>query len=438
MLFPTHGVFGVFLSLSVLALFGIKTSMHWSILVFAILGSITPDIDLPRSLIGRIFYPLSKYLERKYGHRTVTHSLIGWLVATVILGSFLLILSLIPKTQIPNQLIIRWFGAFVIGYLSHLILDMFNPKGSQLFWPDKGRDVIPRNPKYRIEVGSKSELIIFLFLFGMMFLGFPLSKYGIKTSLRWLLATPSATMAEFQDQKTKLFIEFKGRFNDTHEPLKTTAEILDAQNKRLFVLLAGKIYTLSDELSADIIASKVRFKQTDTPIQIDTKAFKNEKREALLTKIPNNALISGTVHLPKGLTIYTPYTTQDKSQKSSIQTITQKKDTLILTYANKSELEALALNESYEIQLKKDKIELRKLKSQIQKINKKIEHIQTADGLTEYGRQLLLTDKDREERKIKIADQTQKLEETNLRIKELNLTLKERRFVFSGEVTIRH
>ncbi|MBI5700994.1 hypothetical protein HZC34_03995 [Candidatus Saganbacteria bacterium] len=57
-----------------------------------------------------------------------------------------------------GDLPIRWIAAFSISYFSHLILDIFNRRGSKMFWPDPGRDVIPRNPKFRSESGSKDEL----------------------------------------------------------------------------------------------------------------------------------------------------------------------------------------------------------------------------------------------------------------------------------------
>ena len=84
MLAPTHSVFGIFLTLIILAVFGVQWGLHWTIILFAVLGSIIPDIDHPRSVIGKLFLPISIPLERRYGHRAVTHSLIGWAISSVI------------------------------------------------------------------------------------------------------------------------------------------------------------------------------------------------------------------------------------------------------------------------------------------------------------------------------------------------------------------
>jgi membrane-bound metal-dependent hydrolase YbcI (DUF457 family) len=55
MLAPTHSVFGMFMTLIILAVFGVQMSLHWSILLVAVLGALMPDIDIPKSFIGKIF-----------------------------------------------------------------------------------------------------------------------------------------------------------------------------------------------------------------------------------------------------------------------------------------------------------------------------------------------------------------------------------------------
>ena len=54
MLAPTHSIFGLFLTLILLAVFGVKEGLHWTILVVAIIGSLMPDLDMPKSFIGQI------------------------------------------------------------------------------------------------------------------------------------------------------------------------------------------------------------------------------------------------------------------------------------------------------------------------------------------------------------------------------------------------
>ena len=43
----------------------------------AILGSQLPDIDTTTSTIGKIFFPVSSWIEDRFPHRSVTHSLLA-------------------------------------------------------------------------------------------------------------------------------------------------------------------------------------------------------------------------------------------------------------------------------------------------------------------------------------------------------------------------
>ena len=172
MLAPTHSVFGIFLTLIILAVFGVQWSLHWTIILFAILGAIIPDIDHPKSIIGKFFYIISAPLERRYGHRTITHSLVGWVICTVLFSLILLfvvwIFGIVWKLEFDAwNLLPRWIAAFSISYFSHLVLDMFNRRGSQLFWPDPGRDAdLPaqdlaghkRAVRYRLRTGKIKPL----------------------------------------------------------------------------------------------------------------------------------------------------------------------------------------------------------------------------------------------------------------------------------------
>jgi len=187
---PTHSVFGIFFALMVLSLFGITLSLHWSVLLIALIGAILPDIDNMKSRAGSVFLIISKPLERKFGHRTITHSLLGWLLATLLFAIFIVIIFLLVRcllSAVTSQgkmlfdcrlttadcgLLLRWIAAFSLGYISHLILDMFKPRGVQLFWPDPTRDVIFKNARFKLESGSRAEIIIFIILFFFMLLTF--------------------------------------------------------------------------------------------------------------------------------------------------------------------------------------------------------------------------------------------------------------------------
>lgn len=436
MLAPTHSVFGIFLTLIILAIFGIRFSLHWTVILFAVIGAILPDIDHQRSVIGKLFRFISSPLEHKFGHRSITHSFIGWGIATAGFGILVLItaliLGLIPGMQFSiSNLAPRWLAAFSIGYISHLILDMFNKRGSQLLWPDPTRDVIPRNPNVRTESGSKAEPFIFVILLFFMVLSFPLSKYGLVSSLRWLLATPGAAIEEFRNLQIHSYLEFSGHYQESKKAVEGTAEILDVDRGRLVILFGGNVYTLSDELSSDIMANKVRVKYGKEPIVADRITFKDKGYDYLLQLIPAGALVSGTVHLPKDIDIKFP------PPIGMFNVFEQKGNDLIIRFANKNQVRKLALSEYYDIQRQKDVAELSRLDVEVSKIKMQIKEREEAGGLTPLGREMLMGKAEQEKQKLELEELNNKLADTNLKIEELKIKIKERKLLFSGEVYIR-
>lgn len=83
------------------------------------LGTIFPDIDEPNSYIGRRLIGISKSFKTLFGHRGMTHSIVGWFGASFILY------TIHTSFSFPIELV-YWFS---IGYLAHLVEDSFSKKG---------------------------------------------------------------------------------------------------------------------------------------------------------------------------------------------------------------------------------------------------------------------------------------------------------------------
>ena len=445
MLAPTHSLFGLFLTLILLAVFGVKEGLHWTILITAILGSLMPDLDMPKSFVGRFFFFISKPLERKFGHRTLTHSLIGWLLASIFFATlasiafficteFNLNAAIATFIDIPLQdrhgHILRIIAAFSIGYLSHLILDMFNPRGIQLFWPNTGRDVIPGNVRFRPESGSKAEIGVFLFLLILLTLAFPISHYGTLTTLRWLLATPEAVIEEFKTSRTRTFVTFDGVFQQGREPVSGTAEILDIQNKKLLIWYDDHLYTLSDELSADITSFKTRALKTELPLISQHVTFTNKTVPELFGKLTTQDVITGIVALPPGIKLDLPLTVTD------IPTITQSQAKLILTFATKSQLQSLKLDASFLTHQQDLRNRLATLTQTRKTLRAQLNAIDTADSdLTELGKTFLGSRSDKLSQR---RDALQfRLNATDESIASVTEELSAQTLRFSGDVWIR-
>jgi inner membrane protein len=124
-----------------------------STLIGAMIGSLVPDIDKPKSFIGRRTPQLPEWLYAKWGHRTITHSLQFLFPFTALTMPFIFIKGFCLSGKH------MWVG-LVLGCISHLIADSLNPNGIRFFYPSK-RPLILFGGK--IQLYSRSELMFTLF-----------------------------------------------------------------------------------------------------------------------------------------------------------------------------------------------------------------------------------------------------------------------------------
>jgi endonuclease YncB( thermonuclease family)/membrane-bound metal-dependent hydrolase YbcI (DUF457 family) len=120
------------------------------LIVGAIVVGNLPDVDCAYSRIGRALYPIAKWIETRFGHRTVTHSLLA--VAAVAALSFAI-------CRFAGSPFWYWWPTF---YASHLLLDMLVGGGTAvpLLWPLKYRFWFGID----VKAGSSGERVVFSLL----------------------------------------------------------------------------------------------------------------------------------------------------------------------------------------------------------------------------------------------------------------------------------
>ncbi|MEJ2407073.1 MAG: metal-dependent hydrolase [Candidatus Thiodiazotropha sp.] len=141
MLAPTHIVIGQFGYLATCLATGHPPGMAeaWVAAGCALL----PDLDKRNSIVGRLFPYISEPIEYRFGHRTLTHSLL-----------FAMLVALVMWPLLP----FGWWLAVVSGYASHPVADMMTLQGVEWFWPSRWRCVLPGNERYRMKAMGWGEL----------------------------------------------------------------------------------------------------------------------------------------------------------------------------------------------------------------------------------------------------------------------------------------
>ena len=227
MIAGTHVAFSTALYLGGAALFEYETSMTgWALAAGA---SLLPDIDLPTSKLGRVLFWISTRLEREFGHRTVTHSMLALIVVAMLAGPLYLV----------NP---AWFWAIVGGYWSHIWVDMVNLRGADLMWPSPLRFVFPGNRKFRMETGSKAEMVLLTSFVAISALLYPVSGSGFRVGLQHLLGNFEMAHDSFIKNAGSHWYTLKLEAIDnlTLEHVQCDCPVVGAWKGGLIVLQGGK------------------------------------------------------------------------------------------------------------------------------------------------------------------------------------------------------
>ncbi|EXJ13572.1 metal-dependent hydrolase [Imhoffiella purpurea] len=181
----------------------------------ALLGAALPDLDSRASYVGHILRLTSDFLERYFGHRSMTHSLLVQILAG------LLAFWLLP------------FGfalALLSGWVSHSWADMMTKGGVAWFWPARIRCVLPGNPDYRMELAKGGEMgfLVIMILVGVVMM--PLAQTGKGTAglLRGALGDLEMVRRDYDQHKGDFLfsVQVRGKDNRTDRDISGTYAVM--------------------------------------------------------------------------------------------------------------------------------------------------------------------------------------------------------------------
>ena len=161
MIARTHDV-AAFTALVVIFILMPPQTMTLATAIIAVLanliGGVTPDIDQPTAPLWRNL-PIGKYFGKAFaamlgGHRFLTHSLLGFVIFALLSRMVLVFLHpIMPTVSID---IVWW--AFIIGMLSHLVMDTLTKEGVPWLLPIPVKFGFPPIKSLRITTDKWVEL----------------------------------------------------------------------------------------------------------------------------------------------------------------------------------------------------------------------------------------------------------------------------------------
>jgi membrane-bound metal-dependent hydrolase YbcI (DUF457 family) len=169
---PTH-IAGAVSTMSFFALLVPAYRINATHIVLGAICAMLPDIDNPKSFIGRLLPFFSGPIDRRFGHRTITHSFLALfiLASTSYLCLFLYSHSLLQPVPIVFTL--------SLAYFSHVFFDAMTMQGVLAYYPSRLWGVFPQRSSWRIRTGSRIEILYFVILTASSLVFLPLGQSGV-------------------------------------------------------------------------------------------------------------------------------------------------------------------------------------------------------------------------------------------------------------------
>jgi inner membrane protein len=259
------------------------------VLSLSAIASQFPDVDTTKSYSGRILFPISSYLEKRFAHRSITHSFLALAVFAI---------ALVPVTFFGY----KYYLGMVSGYFWGFFGDVFTKSGVALFYPSKVRAICPANPRLRLSTGSSAEWFVLFILIIFAILSIQInSAGGIVRNFNQALGLPSGAIETVNQDASRYLLkaQIKGRNAITQEPIEKDYEIIQPlnQNDLLVKDELGTTYRVGNSQECQIIASQMKIERV-APITttVTNLFFDDEELSEKIAALPQSqTYLSGTL-----------------------------------------------------------------------------------------------------------------------------------------------
>jgi inner membrane protein len=252
----------------------------------AAIASQFPDLDTSRSWIGRLppLTLISRWIEKRYSHRTLTHS-------------FLFSLGLAALTlpiALWNQSL--WI-ALNLGYFLGWYADNFTKQGVCAFFPHPGRLVTPGNPRLRLSTGSSAEyfLLVVLVCGAIAIINLNTSGGILKAFNQTLgLSSGAVEIVAAEQNQYLLMAQIRGRNTLTQQSVQGQFEVVQplTQTDLLVKDSQGRLYRAGETQEAQILITQVQIQRQNTVTQsVQEIRLEDESIADALSQIPQSSRI---------------------------------------------------------------------------------------------------------------------------------------------------
>jgi inner membrane protein len=267
----------------------------------AIAGSQLPDLDTSTSLIGQTCFPISRWLEKRFPHRTITHCILATLAIALI------------------ALPIGWYfgnltaaAALPIGHLVSCFSDTFTKQGVQLFYPVPKWCISVSNPRRRLTTGGVGEYWVLTMAIALLCGGIYLAGGGgLTQGLSQAIGTRDAAIEVYNRSAANhhIYAEIKGIWASDRSRADGRFYVLANDGQQFTVMDRRGIYKTGEQILTERVTMQVG---TAATVEVQTLALNDEAIAPVLQKLtqayPNAAIfLSGAVTLDFPEDVRIPY-----------------------------------------------------------------------------------------------------------------------------------
>ena len=259
------------------------------VLGMAIVGSQLPDIDTTTSTIGQIFYPVAAWIERRYPHRTITHSFLATGAIAVVA---------LPIGYVSGHLLAA--AALPLGHLLATFSDCFTKQGVQLFFPYPAWCISVSNPQRRLKTGGAGELWVLGMAIALLVAGIHIATGGgITQQVSQSLGLKDGIIQTYNDKAStyQVYANITGVWASDRSSADGKYFILGTEGTEFIVTDGKGIYKTNQQIIVSKLSSVLGEKATTTS---KTLTFDDENPVPALRKLqvsyPNAAIyLSGAI-----------------------------------------------------------------------------------------------------------------------------------------------